>query len=297
MNVKIAAIGEILFDVYPNYKKLGGAPFNFLYHIWKLTGNGKFISSVGKDDEGNEILHELQKRNFDVSEIQIDDTYPTGLVEVNLDENKVPEFNILENRAYDFISINSNFTQIVESSDLFYFGTLAQRNDVTRGTIESLANINTKNFCDLNIRQNFYNKEIINNSLVNSNVLKLNFEELELVNKLLLGDEFQFEKTAFTVTEKFEIDLLCITLGEKGAYLFKGDEKSHYKESVDKIVDTVGAGDAYASILAIGYLLGWKLSRINELASKFSAEICTIEGAIPGDDNFYNKYIERMKNE
>ena len=294
--MKITAIGEILFDVYPDYKKLGGAPFNFLHHIWKLTGNGSLISRIGDDKEGKEIIKKLEAKKFDPSYIQLDPDHPTGIVNVKLNKKKVPEFDIVEDRAYDYIEYNSGLEQLVKKSDLFYFGSLAQRNEKSKNTIERLSEAAKKNFCDLNIRQEYYNKEIIKNSLERSNVVKLNSDELRLVNKFLFKMDFELEATAKEVLEKYNIDLLCITLGENGAMLFKGKKVSHYKEEASNIVDTVGAGDAYAALLAIGYLSKWKLEKINELASKFSAAICEVKGAIPQNDRLYNIFREKIKN-
>lgn len=295
--MKISAIGEILFDVYPDYKKLGGAPFNFLYHVWKLTGDGIFISRIGNDEEGKEILNILEEINFNISQIQVDNEKPTGRVNVKLDKNKVPEFEIVKDRAYDFIEITEQSRTVVDNSDLFYFGSLAQRNEKSKKTITKLVEQSKRNFCDLNIRQNFYDEETISNSLHKSDVVKLNSDELKLVNEFTGGDEFNLEQTAKAVAEKFQIDLLCITLGADGALLLKGEKISHHKETAEKIVDTVGAGDAYAAILAIGYQHNWPLTKVNELASKFSAAICEVEGAIPSNDAFYNKYREMINND
>ncbi len=296
MTQKITAIGEILFDVYPDYKKLGGAPFNFIYHIWKLTGEGKFISKVGNDEDGKSILEQLQQRNFETSYLQKDENYLTGKVEVKLNSDKVPEFNILEDKAYDYIESNSSIKRLVQESDLYYFGTLAQRNQTSRNTILELGNAAQKRFCDLNIRQNFYTEEIISNSLELSDVVKLSSDELKLVNRLLIRKEFDLINSSKKILEGFNIELLCVTLGDEGAYLIKNDQVSHYKEKVNNIVDTVGAGDAYAAILAIGYISDWDLNRINKIASKFAASLCTIEGAIPANDNLYNKFREQITN-
>ena len=296
MNNKITAIGEILFDVYPGYKKLGGAPFNFLYHVWKLTGNGTFISKIGDDEEGEEIIKLLGNQEFDTSKIQIDYEYPTGIVNVELNENKIPTFEIVENRAWDFIEFNEEIKNGVVNSDLLYFGSLAQRNNRSRKTIQECVELNTKKFCDLNIRQNFYTEEIIRFSLNKSSVVKLNSDELELVYKLDFNKDSEIEETAKLILDKYNIDLLCVTLGEEGALLFNNKEVSHHKEKVKTIIDTVGAGDAYAAMLAIGFLNDWHLEQTNKIASEFSAAICEVKGAIPFDDKLYNKFRDKIKN-
>ncbi len=297
MKLKITAIGEILFDVYPTYKKLGGAPFNFIYHVWKLTNNGKFISRIGNDNEGKEIIEFLEKQQFDTNYIQIDDSVNTGSVNVNLDDKKVPTFDIIENRAYDFIEHRPELDDLIKKSDLLYFGTLAQRNETSRNTISTLTQNAKKVFCDINIRQNYYTKEIIHKSLEASSAVKLNVDEFELINGLLIGNDYELKKTAYKIIDIYNLDLLCVTLGSEGSYLFKGNEESFHKTEVKNIVDTVGAGDAYAAIMSLGYLMKWGIEKTNQLASEFAAEICKIKGAVPTEDNIYNNFQEKIKNE
>lgn len=297
MKIKITAIGEILFDVYPAQKKLGGAPFNFIYHVWKLTNDGKFISRIGNDNEGKEIIEFLEKQQFDTNFIQIDDSVNTGEVNVQLDENKIPTFEIIKNRAYDFIEHRPELDELMEKSDLLYFGTLAQRNETSRNTIRTLIQSSKKVFCDINIRQNYYTKEIIHKSLEASNAVKLNADELALINDLLISNDYELKKTANGIIEKYNLELLCVTLGSEGSYLFKSNEESFHKTEVNNIVDTVGAGDAYAAIMSLGYLMNWEIEKTNQLASEFAAEICKIKGAVPEDDNIYNNFIEKIKND
>lgn len=297
MNKQVTAVGEILFDVYPGYKKLGGAPFNFIYHVSKLTGHGNFVSRIGDDEQGKEILKIINERGFDAAYIQIDSEHKTGTVQVKLDEKKVPDFKIIENRAYDYIELNDKIEKLVsENTDLLYFGTLAQRNKTSRNTIRNLIKKAVKRFCDINIRQNFYSPEILSNSLVNSEVVKLNEDELKLVNDLLMQEPFDLKKTAGKVVSKFNLDILCVTLGGDGAYLFSHEDQSHHSVKVDNIVDTVGAGDAYAAMLCIGYLGNFTLEKTNKLATEFAAEMCKIKGAVPENDNFYNNFREKINN-
>jgi len=178
---------------------------------------------------------------------------------------------------------------IEEKTDCLYFGTLAQRNETSRKTIRSLFGKKIKYFCDLNIRQDFYSKEIIESSLIASNAVKLNIEELDLVNVLLIKEKSGIEETAKQIMKKYQIELLCVTQGSDGSFLFKGKEVDHCKINADKIVDTVGAGDAYAAVLCLGYLNRWDISRLNKLASGFAAKIVSVPGALPGDDLIYNE--------
>ncbi len=292
----ITAIGEILFDVYPDKKKLGGAPFNFIYHIINLTGRGNFVSKVGKDELGNEILEFLKAHNISTKFIQIENDRKTGVAKPILNERKVPEWVIEKERAYDFIENDSNLSKLItEETDCLYFGTLAQRGKVSRNTIQSYLSNNIKHFCDLNIRQNFYSKDILYESLKAADVLKLNLDELKLLDKELFNNEINLNDLPIKVIDEFEIELLCLTKGEDGADLFRGSDKNSIKIPADKIIDTVGAGDAYASILCLGYLNNWELQKINELASKFANEIIKVNGALPEDDSVYSRFKEKLR--
>ena len=295
---KITAIGEILFDIYPKTKNLGGAPLNFLYHVYKLTGEGNIISRVGNDILGDKAIKFLNSSGISTSYIQIDHLHPTGVANVKLNKNKVPTFRIDEGRAYDFIENVEKVNQLINKrTDCLYFGSLAQRSKVTKNTIQSLFGKRIKYFCDLNIRQKFYTKEVIKKSLQNTYALKINLDELKLINKLLLGERFFLEKAANKVLEKFNIELLAVTKGDEGTVLFSPNETDEYEITPSKIVDTLGAGDAFAAVFCIGYLRKWELSKTNKLANEFAAEICKIKGALPKKDDIYEDIKERFNDE
>ena len=261
----------------------------------KLTGKGNIISCVGNDVLGNKVIEFLKSSGISTSYIQIDHLHPTGVANVKLNKNKVPTFRIDENRAYDFIEITDKVNQLInKKTGCLYFGSLAQRNKVTRDTIKSLFGKKIKYFCDLNIRQKFYTKEIINKSLLNADALKINIDELKLINKLLFGDRFSLEKDANKVLEKFNIELLAVTKGKDGSTLFTKNETDDYKTTLSGIVDTLGAGDAFAAVFCIGYLRKWKLNKINKLANDFASEICRIKGALPQTEKVYSKIKVKM---
>jgi fructokinase len=294
---KIAAFGEILFDVYANSKNLGGAPLNFIYHVNKLTGSGKIISRVGKDGLGDEALSFLTSKGVLTNAIQIDDVHETGIAKVTLDEKGVPNFIIEENRAYDFIKIDEEkAVDMLKDIDCLYFGTLAQRNDVSRNSLHTLFNKPIKYFCDINIRQNYYTKGILSESLKQSDVVKLNLDELKIANKLFLSDQFEVNATSKKIMNKFKIELLAVTKGTEGSSLFRGEETDNNKPEQGSVVDTVGAGDAFASILCLGYLNKWELGKINKLANEFAGQICMINGALPKEDAIYTRFKQALKN-
>lgn len=295
---KIVSFGEILYDIYDDGKRIGGAPFNFIYHIHNLSYDAAIISRVGTDQNGNDILDFLDSKKFPKDLIQSDDLHATGAVKVSLNDQKVPTFDILINQAYDYIKYTEEIEQVINNeTGLLYFGTLAQRNKVSRETLHGLFDKNVKYFCDINLRQNFYSRDVLYHSLSNTNVLKINSDELKIVNELMMKQNFRLEETAMHLLRSFNIELMCITLGEDGAVLLTNTDKHSYSITPEKIVDTVGAGDAYAAILCLGYLEKWPIAKINKTANEFAADVCGIPGAIPEDDNFYTKYISEFKNE
>jgi len=294
---KIAAFGEILFDVYANSKNLGGAPLNFIYHINKLTGSGRIISRVGNDELGKEAMDFLTTEGLVTNTIQTDDEHETGVAKVALDEKGVPNFIIEKNRAYDFIDIDEDKSvEILKDIDCLYFGTLAQRKDVSRNSLNKLFNKPIKYFCDINIRQKFYTKEILSDCLAAANIVKLNLDELKLMDELFLGGEFDVHNGSKKLMEKFNIEMLAVTKGTEGSSLFRGDETDSNKPEQGTVVDTVGAGDAFVSILCLGYLNNWELGKINKLANEFAGQICMIEGALPKDDKVYIRFRQEFQN-
>jgi len=294
---RIAAFGEILFDIYTNSMNLGGAPLNFIYHINKLTGDGKIISRVGDDLLGREALDFLASKGITTDAIQSDREHKTGKAVISLNEKGVPAFKIEQNCAYDFIDINENtgFT-LIKDTGCLYFGTLAQRNEVSRRSLRSLFNKPIKYFCDVNIRQNYYTKEILSESLNQSDVLKLNIDELKLLNDLFINGQFEINDTSKKLMDMYNIEMLAVTKGIDGSALFMRDDFNEYRPTQSNVVDTVGAGDAFASILCLGYLHNWGLIKINELANEFAGQICMIDGALPKDDNIYTRFKQEFQN-
>jgi len=291
------SIGEVLFDCYQDEKVIGGAPFNFFYHIYKLTSSAEFISRIGNDENGISIINFFKKNNIISKFLQLDEKHSTGIVNVKVDKNGNPTFDIIPNCAYDFIDLNPKISNLIESdTSLLYFGTLAQRNTVSRKTIQAILGKNIKYFCDINLRANYYSKEILDNCFKKANVIKLNEDEFKIVSGLFLTGTFKLQSSAEELRRKFEIDLLSITLSERGALLIDKFGVNEYNYSIKKVLDTVGAGDAYSAILCLGYLNKMPIDRINFLANKFAASICGIKGAIPHSDKIYDNFKEEIKN-
>jgi fructokinase len=286
------SIGEILFDIYPSHKKLGGAPLNFIYHIRKITGSGNIVSRVGKDVLGTKAISEIKKQEIPTAYIQIDDIHPTGVANIEINEDKEPDFSIDTERAFDFIESNDETEELINyETDVLYFGTLSQRNHKSRETIQSFFKRGGKYFCDVNLRQNFYNQEIIRRSIETADIVKVNYNELRILNDLMLGGDYNTEKTAFGLMEQFEISLLAVTRGKEGATLFENSKRNDFIPEQSEIVDTTGAGDAFSSVLCIGFMQGWELPQLNKNANEFALEICKVDGALPKTDRIYEELI------
>lgn len=293
--MNITSIGEILFDIYPNHKRLGGAPLNFIYHIKKLTGTGNIISRVGKDVLGNKVINEFKHSGLSFEFIQHDSLHPTGMATVNLDSNGNPDFKLESECAYDFIEVtDENQTLIDTETDCLYFGTLAQRSKISMETIQSFFNRGLKYFADINLRQNFYNEEILNSTLKAADFVKVNYNEMHIINDIILQSEYSTEKVAYELMEKFEINMIAVTRGKDGASIFENGKRFDYSYVDVKVVDTTGAGDAFAAILCLGYLSGLEIPYINKLANDFASGICEFEGALPKNDRIYESFREQM---
>lgn len=290
----ILVIGEILFDVFPNYRRLGGAPFNFAYHLKNFGFNVRFISRIGMDDGGKEILHKLELARFDPDDIQIDDVHPTGSVNVRLDRSGAPQFDIIPDVAYDYIKfIPENHSDLIEGARFVYFGSLVQRSEAGCENLQAFLSRNssaTLNFYDINLRPGCYNNAIIEKSLLKTDILKINTDELEKL-KQMLSLRIKNDEFVCHLMETHSINTVSLTKGELGSELFtnQGSFRSEPTEAI-RTVDSVGAGDAYSAMLVAGLLKKWKPEKILDRASLFASRICEIKGAIPDSVSFYKPF-------
>lgn len=290
--------GEVLFDVYPEYRRLGGAPFNFASHLLAFGFATIFQSRVGDDENGREILSLAQKMGFDTSFIQKDETHETGWVKVVLDEDSVPDFTIMPDTAYDYIQYTEETDKALEESRLVYYGTLIQRTENGRKTVQRiLKNIQPGSAAiyDVNLRKDSYTPDIIRDALPYCDILKLNDEELRLI-KEMLGFGQGKEQFVAHLQKTFQISWVSLTSGKNGSTLYTEEKAYTAKPSSDiEYIDTVGAGDGYAAVLAMGYLLGWDPRDTIERATRFSAALCGISGAIPESSAFYHKFLDQWQ--
>ncbi len=280
----IVGLGEILWDMLPSGKQLGGAPANFAYHAQALGAKGVVVSCIGDDDLGREILSQLGGLGLDCRYIAVDKAHRTGTVTVKLDANGVPDFTIHENVAWDFMPLDAGLLELAAHADAVCFGSLCQRSDVSRDTVRRFLE-KTKPEClrifDINIRQSYYSKDIVNTMLETSNVLKLNDDELPLVAELLDIKGAESEILAELVA-RYELRLVVLTKGAEGSRLYGPDGDSESKGvPPEKIADTVGAGDAFTAAVAVGLLRGRGLDEINAHANRVASFVCSQDGATP----------------
>jgi len=297
----IIVIGEILFDLFPNKKRMGGAPFNFAFHLKKLGFPVRFVSRVGKDALGREILYFLKQHQFDLNDIQIDPDHETGTVKVSMCD-KDHAFTIIPDTAWAHIAFDDGLSNLLQQScDLLYFGSLIQHNKNGFELIQKVMNqkkTGTTVFCDINLRPDSYNMAVINASLEAADILKLNQDELKELSSGTMNDRNNTENMIGGLMKSHKLELMILTLGSHGSqWITHGKEYRHSPILQATLVDTVGAGDAYAAISAAGWLKGLPIEIIMDLASDFAGYICTIKGALPENEKIYNKFRKRIQKE
>lgn len=295
----ILVIGEILFDIFPAYKRIGGAPFNFAFHLKKLGFPVRFVSRVGNDGYGKEIRKFLNLHGFDLQDIQTDPDHMTGQVAVTFHPEEGHVFAIAKNTAYDHMDFHPIRQCLSDSDpDLIYFGTLIQRTKKIFDQFQQVFKKNlkqTKVFCDINLRPGCYNRQVLDASLKTADILKLNDEELVTIMEGS-GGEGPYESLVEQLMKTYEIQTLILTMGNKGSYW--STPHGHFKMGpghTRKIVDTVGAGDAYAALSAAGILRNLPLENIVPLASEFAARVCSVKGALIEDVKIYGEFKQRLE--
>lgn len=276
----VVGIGELLWDMLPSGKKAGGAPINFVYHASCLGAEGYAISAVGDDEYGKEIVDELDKNHIQHLIEKV--PYPTGTVQVELADG-IPTYTINERVAWDHISPTSNAIDLAEKADAICFGTLAQRSRQSRETIQAILSFAPEDayrLFDLNLRQHYYDKELIEESLYLANVLKVNDDEFKVL-KDLFGLEGTEKDLALWFIEKYSLRMLVLTAGASHSTIYTKEEVSHLPTPKVQVADTVGAGDAFSGALIISLLQGASLDEAHRFAVETAAFVCTREGAWP----------------
>jgi fructokinase len=281
--IRIVSIGEVLWDLFPEGAKLGGAPANFACHCRSLGARASLVSAVGRDALGDEALLRLSERGVDLSCVRRVDDRTTGTVDVGGPPGGKPEFQIREGVAWDELEAGTEAKALVRAAQAVCFGTLAQRTETGRrvvGELVAAASDGALRVCDINLRKPFVSADVIRESLGMANVLKLNEDELPD-----LAAQFGLEGTAEdqvrALAERFGLRVVALTLGELGSCLLREGQWSREPGRVVKVVDTVGAGDAFTAVLVMGLLKGWTTPQLLERATDVAAYVCTQAGATP----------------
>lgn len=278
----IVGLGEALWDLLPEGAKLGGAPANFAYHAGQFGHASMAVSALGNDARGDQTIRALEEKGLRYIMPRVD--YPTGTVGVRLDADGVPTYDIKTNVAWDNIPFTPEIEAVAKQCSAVCFGSLAQRSDVSRKTIgqflEATADDCLKIF-DINLRGDFYTGEIISESMRRANILKINDEELVIVGKMFNIPALSMEDKCRHLLDTYELDLLVLTCGTQGSYVFTPGGRSFRETPKIQVVDTVGAGDSFTGSFVAALLSGMSVARAHELAVDVSAFVCTQGGAMP----------------
>lgn len=280
----VVGLGEVLWDMLPEGKKLGGAPANFAYHAGQFLGNDNTIaiSALGEDSLADETLEAL--REHGLNDLLPRVPYPTGTVQVTLDEQGIPSYDIKENVAWDNIPFDADIQEIARNCRAVCFGSLAQRNVVSRETIHRFLDA-TPDDClkifDINLRQQFYTKEIIKESIQRCNILKINDEELVLIGRMFGYPGLDIENKCWLILGKYNLDMLVLTCGTNGSYVFTPGQMSFQPTPKVEVADTVGAGDSFTGSFCAAILSGKPVAEAHKKAVEVSAFVCTQNGAMP----------------
>jgi len=280
----VVGMGEALFDCLPEGKKIGGAPANFAYHALQQGFDSRVVSAIGKDEDGDEILRIFREKNLQGIIERV--PFPTGTVQVTLDAAGVPQYEIKQGVAWDNIPWTLELGELAKQTDAVCFGSLAQRSEVSRNTILNFLDAmptddeHLKIF-DINLRQHFYSKEVLVESVKRCNVLKINDEELDLVSQMFGYAGIDFKDQCWLILGKYDLKMLILTCGTNGSYVFANGQVSYQPTPKVKVADTVGAGDSFTGSFTAAILAGKSIAEAHELAVMVSAYVCTQSGAMP----------------
>lgn len=292
----VVLFGEVLADMFPDRTVLGGAPFNVARHLKAFGQNPVLITRLGNDALRDKVLGVMSENGMETLGIQLDKKHPTGRVQVHI-ENGSHRFEILPMQAYDFIHpAVVRMASLSVNPALVYFGTLAQRHEVSRRALKTLLrSTNAARFLDINLRAPWYDEKTLRLSLQNADIVKLNIEEVDILAEMLVLSGSDPQARVWELMTQFDLSQVLVTCGEAGAWQINQGGKitttSRQNQAIS-LVDTVGAGDGFASVFILGTLLGWSMPLTLDRANAFAASICEIRGAIPGHADFYQPFIE-----
>ena len=293
MKQYIVGLGEALWDCLPEGKKIGGAPANFAFHAGQFGHDSIAISAIGNDKLGEETLAEFDKKHVNYLMPMVD--YPTGTVQVTLDEAGIPTYEIKEGVAWDNIPFTPELEEVARNCRAVCWGSLAQRNEVSCETIHRFLDATPKDclkIFDINLRQTFYTEELLLESFKRCNVLKINDEELVTIGRLFGYPGLDMTNKCWLILGKYDLDALVLTCGVNGSYVFTHGAMTFLETPKVEVADTVGAGDSFTGSFCAAYLSGVPVSEAHRLAVETSAYVCTQNGAMP---TLPKHFIERIK--
>ena len=280
----VVGMGEALWDVLPEGKKIGGAPANFAYHVSQFGLNSRVVSAVGEDKLGMEILENFREKQLNAMIETV--PYPTGTVQVELDAEGIPCYDIKEGVAWDNIPYTPALQGLAKQTKAICFGSLGQRSIVSRDTINRFLDDmpdteDTLKIFDINLRQGFYTKEILCNSFKKCNILKINDEELVTVSRMFGYPGIDLQDKCWILLAKYNLKMLILTCGVNGSYVFTPGNVSFAETPKVTVADTVGAGDSFTAAFVSSILKGKPVNEAHKLAVEVSAYVCTQNGAMP----------------
>ncbi|HZK10893.1 MAG TPA: carbohydrate kinase [Atribacterota bacterium] len=297
--MKALLYGEILWDIIDSKPYIGGAPFNLAAHLSKMGINSTLISSVGKDALGKKALKEAKKRGINSTFIKVHPDLPTGIVNVSLDGAGHPTYVINENVAWDNIILDQNLMDGLGKNgwEVFCFGTLAQRTKENREILTQIISQAHPHhiFYDVNLRQNYYQKEWIEKSLCQSSIVKLNDRETLIVSELLFGEALKQENFIQRVCQEYDLSIVCITHGKNGSSIYCDGNLEKVAGINGPVADTVGGGDSYSAGFLFSYLCGTSIYEAAEFAEMVGNFVVSQSGAVPKYPKWLEKEIENLK--
>lgn len=283
MEKLIIGLGEALWDMLPEGKKLGGAPANFAYHAGQFGLNTVAVSALGEDKLAEETIEALEQNGLHYVMPRV--PYATGTVQVTLTGDGIPTYEIKENVAWDNIPFTPEVEQLARNARAVCFGSLAQRNVVSRKTIQQFLDATPEDclkICDINLRQQFYSKEVLEESFRRCDILKINDEELVVVSRMFGYQDLDDAKVCEQMVKDYGLQLLVLTCGTNGSHVFSADGEHSFQPTPKvEVADTVGAGDSFTGSFCAAVLNGKPISEAHRIAVEVSAYVCTQNGAMP----------------
>jgi fructokinase len=284
-NFQFTSFGEVLFDVFENEKKIGGAPLNIALRISSLGFKAAIISAVGKDENGKEILEFMRQKQVNTASVAEVPQYPTGVVKVSLDKNGVAEYEIDYPAAWDAIPFSTETEKLVKGTDVIIYGSLASRDEISRNSLlEALQRSDAMKVFDINLRPPHYNRETIQQLIQHADLIKFNEEELLEISASLGSDEISIERNMQFIKEKFKATTICVTRGSAGAVLLYNDKFYYNGGRKIQLVDTVGAGDSFLGSFLCSLLSDQDPQKALDFASVVGSIVASSAGANPEID-------------